>query len=67
MQYEDPTDNIQSIREKLELERAARLEWLRAAAATCAHSCAAVNGSAQVSLPTPECFLSLLAPSSLLA
>ena len=53
MQYEDATDNIQSLREKLELERAARLEWLRSAAATCAHSCAAANGNAQVGCP--EC------------
>lgn len=46
MQYEDATDNIQTIREKLELERAAKCTWLREAAATCAQSFAAANGSA---------------------
>ena len=48
MQYEDATDNIQALREKLELERAARLEWLSSAAATCARSCATADGTAQV-------------------
>ena len=46
MQYEDATDNVQSIREKLELERAAKCAWLREAAASCAQSSAAANGSA---------------------
>ena len=51
MQYEDATDNIQSIREKLELERAARLEWLRHAAAARAHSLFSdANGHAQVGI-----------------
>ena len=45
-QYEDATDNVQSIREKLELERAAKCAWLRDAAASCAQSSAAANGSA---------------------
>ena len=51
MQYEDATDNIQTIREKLELERAAKLEWLRSAAAACARSFSgAANGHAQVGI-----------------
>ena len=48
VQYEDATDNVQSIREKLELERAAKCAWLREAAASCAQSSAAANGSAHV-------------------
>jgi len=55
MQYEAATDNVQSIREKLELERAAKLEWLRSAAATCAHSFAAANGNAEVSIQDFPC------------
>jgi len=55
MQYEAATDNVQSIREQLELERAAKLEWLRSAAATCAHSFAAANGSAGVSAQALSC------------
>lgn len=51
MQYEDATDSIQTIREKLELERAAKLEWLRSAATACARSfSAAANGHAQVGI-----------------
>ena len=44
MQYEDATDNIQTIREKLELERAAKCTWLREAAGSCAQASAAANG-----------------------
>ena len=46
MQYEDATDNVQTIREKLELERAAKCAWLREAAASCAQSSAAAGGGA---------------------
>ena len=46
MQYEDATENIQTIREKLELERAVKCAWLREAATSCAQSSAAANGSA---------------------
>ena len=48
-QYEDPTDGVQAMRERIELRRAAQLPWLTELAATTARSAAAAaNGSAQV-------------------
>ena len=50
-QYEDPTDDLQLIRERIELERAVKLPWLTELAAKVAQAAASpppANGHVQV-------------------
>lgn len=44
-QYEDPTDVVQHMREKIELQRALKLEWLVQLAARTAHDMSNAAGT----------------------
>ena len=51
LQYEDPTDDLQTIRERIELRQAVKLRWLMELAAKVAQAAASAlpaNGHAQV-------------------
>ena len=51
LQYEDPTEDLQTIRERVELRRAVKLPWLMELAAKVAQAAASAlpaNGHAQV-------------------
>ena len=51
MQYEEPTEYVQSMRERIELKRTAALPWLRDLAARQEASVVAMNGSAATQAP----------------
>ena len=45
MQYEDPTDDLQMLRTKVELQRAVKLQWLQDLAANAAKALSAAQGA----------------------
>ena len=51
MQYEEPTEYVQAMRERIELKRAAALPWLRDLAAQQGASSVPINGSAATHAP----------------
>lgn len=52
LQYEEPTDDVQALREKVELERSHLVPWLRELAALQGQNSIAMNGSAGDQVPT---------------
>lgn len=52
LQYEEPTSEVQALREKIELERSHKAPWLRDLAAQQGQSSIAMNGRAGEQLPT---------------
>ena len=65
LQYEDPTDDLQALRERVELQRALKLPWLLELAETTAASAKsapapAANGSVHVRLPHAIGFIGCL-------
>ena len=52
LQYEEPTDEVQSLRDKVELDRCHLASWLRDLAVLQGESSRAMNGSAADQLPS---------------